>query len=38
MTRELVAAGRLLDIALPDHVVIGRQGVVSLKERGIIPG
>ena len=38
VTRELAAAGRLLDIALLDHVVIGRQGVVSLKERGIIPG
>ena len=37
VTRELVAAGRLLDIALLDHVVIGRQGVVSLKERGVIP-
>ena len=37
VTRELVAAGKLLDIALLDHVVIGRQGVVSLKERGVIP-
>ena len=38
VTRELVGAGKLLDIALLDHVVIGRQGVVSLKERGVIPG
>ncbi len=37
VTRELVAAGKLLDIALLDHVVIGRSGVVSLKERGVIP-
>ena len=38
VTRELVAAGKLLDIALLDHVVIGRREVVSLKERGVIPG
>ena len=35
MTRQLVEAGRLLDIELLDHMVIGRQGFVSLKEKGL---
>ncbi|MFH1141057.1 MAG: DNA repair protein RadC [Chloroflexota bacterium] len=37
-TRRLVEAGRLLDIEVLDHVVIGRAasgGFVSLKERGL---
>jgi hypothetical protein len=32
-TRQLVEAGRLLDIDVLDHIVIGRQGFVSLLER-----
>ena len=35
VTRQLVEAGRLLDIELLDHMVIGRQGFVSLKEKGL---
>ncbi len=36
LTREIVKAGRLLDIELLDHVVIGAAGrFVSLKERGL---
>ena len=35
VTQELVAAGKLLDIAVLDHVVIGRHGSVSPKERGL---
>lgn len=35
LTRVLVEAGRLLDIALLDHVVIARTGYVSLKARGL---
>ena len=35
VTRELVAAGKALDVEVLDHVVIGRQGFVSLKERGL---
>ncbi len=35
VTRQLVEAGRLLDIELLDHVVIGRQDFVSLKEKGL---
>ena len=35
VTREIVAAGKELDIEVLDHVVIGRDGFVSLKERGL---
>ena len=35
VTRQLVAAGRLLDIELIDHVIIGRGQYVSLRERGL---
>jgi DNA repair protein RadC len=31
----LVEAGKLLDVAVLDHVVIGRNRFVSLKERGL---
>jgi DNA repair protein RadC len=33
VTRQLVAAGRLLSIELLDHLVIGQQRFVSLRER-----
>ncbi|MDX1616687.1 MAG: DNA repair protein RadC [Candidatus Promineifilaceae bacterium] len=33
VTRQLVEAGKLLDIEVLDHIVIGRQRFVSLKER-----
>lgn len=35
VTRELVKAGQLLGIPVLDHVVIGRNRYVSLKERGL---
>jgi DNA repair protein RadC len=35
VTRQLVAAGRLLDIEVLDHLVIGLQRFVSLRERGL---
>ena len=35
VTRTLVEAGRLLDVEVLDHLVIGRQRFVSLKERGL---
>jgi len=35
VTRQLVAAGRLLDIDVLDHLVIGQQRFVSLRERGL---
>ena len=35
VTRQIVQAGKLLDIQVLDHVVIGHQRFVSLKERGL---
>ncbi len=35
LTRRLRQAGELLGIALFDHVIVGRAGYVSLKERGV---
>ena len=35
VTRALVEAGKLLDIDVLDHLVIGRYKFVSLKERGL---
>jgi DNA repair protein RadC len=35
MTRTVRDAGKLLDVEVLDHVVIGQQRFVSLKERGL---
>jgi len=35
ITREMIKAGRLLDIEVLDHLIIGQQRFVSLKERGL---
>ncbi len=35
VTRSIVDAGKLLDIDVLDHLVIGQQRWVSLKERGL---
>ena len=35
LTRSLVQAGKLLDIEVLDHLVIGRGRFISLKERGL---
>jgi DNA repair protein RadC len=35
LTSQLDEAGRLLGIEVADHVVIGRNGLVSLRERGL---
>ena len=35
LTAEVLAAGRLLDIALLDHLVIGHDAYVSLRDRGV---
>lgn len=35
LTRGIAAAGTLLDIELLDHVVVGADGHVSLRERGL---
>ncbi len=37
ITRTIVEAGKLLDIELLDHVVIGSPGIVSMKEAGLMP-
>ena len=37
VTRELSQAGKLLGVDLLDHVVIGGERFVSLKERGLMP-
>lgn len=36
ITRKLVEAGKLLDIAVLDHIIIGKGKFESLKERGIL--
>ena len=35
VTRQIVEAGELVDIEVLDHLIIGRQRFVSLKERGL---
>ena len=35
VTRRLVAAGSLLDIEVLDHLIVGQQRFVSLRERGL---
>jgi len=35
VTSQIVQAGQLLDIDVLDHIIIGRQNFVSLKERGL---
>ena len=37
LTRQLVEAADLLGIQIVDHVVIGGDGAVSLKEHGLMP-
>jgi len=36
VTKQIVEAGRVLDIEVVDHLIIGEQRFVSLKERGVI--
>jgi len=36
MTRQVMAAARTLNIAVHDHLVVGREGVASLKALGLI--
>ncbi len=35
ITEQIVTAGKLLDIEVLDHLIIGHQRYVSLKERGL---
>ena len=36
ITQRIAEAGRLLNIVVHDHVIVGRQGSVSLKAKGLI--
>jgi DNA repair protein RadC len=36
VTRQLAEVGRLLDIEVLDHVIVGAEGFVSLRRRGLI--
>ena len=36
ITQRIAEAGRLLDIIVYDHVIVGREGHVSLKARGLL--
>ena len=35
VTKQIVEAGKLLDIELMDHIILGSNRFVSLKERGL---
>ena len=35
VTREIVAAGKLLDVEVLDHLVLGEGRFVSMRERGL---
>lgn len=35
VTEQIVAAGKILDIEVVDHLIIGQQRYVSLKEQGL---
>lgn len=35
LTAETIAAGRLLDVAVLDHLIIGQDAYVSLRDRGV---
>lgn len=36
MTRQIIAAGRPLNVQVHDHLVVGRDGVASFKQRGLM--
>ena len=36
MTRQIVAAGHPLNVTVHDHLIVGRDGVASLKQRGLM--
>jgi DNA repair protein RadC len=35
LTAEVIAAGRLLDVAVLDHLIVGHDAFVSLRDRGV---
>ena len=36
MTRQVIEAGRSLRIVVHDHIVVGRDGIASLKALGLM--
>lgn len=36
LTAQVLAAARLMDLALLDHILVGRDGWISLRDRGIL--
>lgn len=36
MTRQVVAAGHPLNVTVHDHLIVGRDGVASLKQKGLM--
>ena len=36
MTRALIEAARVLDIAIHDHVIVARSGIASMRELGLL--
>lgn len=36
MTKAIIAAGKPLKIAIHDHLIVGREGVLSMKQVGAI--
>ncbi len=36
MTRQIIDAGKRLGIAVHDHIIIGAQGHVSLRAKGLL--
>jgi len=36
MTKQIIAAGRALNVEVHDHLVVGRDGVASFKQLGLI--
>lgn len=36
MTKQVVLAGRALNVEVHDHLVVGRDGVASLKQLGLM--
>ena len=36
ITERLVKSGRILDIPVLDHIIVGKNRFISLKERGVM--
>ena len=36
MTKQVIAAGRSLNVTVHDHLIVGRDGVASFKQLGLM--